>query len=256
MEIQGSKMYMNPDNLPKRVKGAFKHYAIYGIHEKLTTEIFRHVVRKGDVVVDLGANMGYYTLLASRLIGEEGRVYAFEPETVNYGLLTKNIEINVYKNIIPAKKAVSNTTGTVRFSIDERTSGEHRIRQHNYQEDTIEVESVTLDDFFHNEERPISVIKMDIEGAEMAALMGMRRIIRENENLKIFTEFNPLLIKEMGYGAEEFAHRLLEDYLFSILAIDEYANRKRCSRVNSVVELMEFCKSSSRGFVNLFLEKS
>ena len=257
VEIQGSKMYLNLDILPERFKKAFGLFIIPGVWERLTTEMFRKVVREGDIVVDLGANIGYFTLLASRLVGKEGKVYAFEPEPANYGLLIKNIEINGYRNIIPVQKVVFNTSGTVKLFIDGRDAGGHRICK--YDDDkaqSIEIESVTLDDYFRDKGHPINVIKMDIEGAETAALLGMNRIIRENENLKIFAEFAPYLMERMGYSAEEFARKLIEDWHFKIMAMDDHTKNKRCVRINSVGELMDFCKGSTLGVVNLFIEKA
>lgn len=253
VEIQGSKMYMNPDNLPKRFKRTFRSYIISGIWEELTTEMFRKVIKKGDIVVDLGTNIGYFTLLTSRLIGNEGRVYAFEPEPVNYSLLVKNIEMNGYKNIIPVQKAVSNTTGKVRLFIDNEDSGAHTILPNNTKQEFVEIESITLDDYFGDKKHPINVVKMDVEGAEMAALSGMDRIIKENENLKMFVEFYSPGIRRSGNSPEEFARRLLEDYHFSILAIGDYRKNKEYLRINNVNELINFCKGEKT--VNLFLEK-
>lgn len=253
VEIQGSKMYMNPDNLPKRFKRTFRSYIISGVWEELTTEMFRRVIKKGDIVVDLGANIGYFTLLAARLVGKEGKVYAFEPEPVNYSLLLKNIEINGYKNIVPVQKAISSTTGTVRLFIDNEDSGGHTIRQYNDKMEFVEIESVTLDDYFRDKGHPINVIKMDIEGAEMAALSGMNRIIKENKNLKMFVEFYFPGIRRSGDSPEEFARRLLEDYHFSILAISDYTKNRKHLRINNVDELMNLCKGEKTA--NLFLEK-
>ncbi|MFC1902647.1 FkbM family methyltransferase [Chloroflexota bacterium] len=256
IEDQGSRMYMNPDNLPERFKETFKCHITSGGYEELTTELFKQVINEGDIVVDVGANIGHFTLLASRLVGKEGRVYAFEPETFNHSLLVRNIELNEYQNITVEQKAISNTTGTIKLFIDNENPGAHTIRRYSSKKEFIEVKSLTLDDYFKARERTINVIKMDIEGAETTALLGMERIIRENENLKIFTEFAPFFIIEMGYSAEEFARKLLEEWQFSIMAIDDHTKNKRCMRVNSVGGLMDFCEGSSLGYVNLFAEKA
>lgn len=80
IEIQGSKMYVNLDKLPKSFIKTFQHYILSRGPEALTTEMFKKVVKEGDFVVDLRANIGYYTLFAARLVGRKGKVYAFEPE--------------------------------------------------------------------------------------------------------------------------------------------------------------------------------
>ncbi|MBA7650995.1 hypothetical protein ES703_58810 [subsurface metagenome] len=119
---------------------------------------------------------------------------------------------------------------------------------------------VALDDYFKEMARPIDVIKMDVEGAEMLALSGMDRLIKESENLTMFVEFYPRLIREMGSSPEEFIHKLLEDYNFSIFVIGhdyymrDYALDKGYLKINSVDELMNLCKDE-RPIVNLFIKK-
>ena len=253
VEVQGSKMYVNPEGLPKNYIKTFQAYIISGGPEKLTTEMFKNVVKEGDVVLDLGANVGYYSLLAARLIGEKGKVYAFEPEPVNYSLLLKNIELNGYDNVVAVQKAVSNVAGKVRLFLDKKDTGAHTIYQPDDEREFTEVESVILDDFFKDKEHPINVIKMDVEGAEMAAFSGMDRIIRESENLKMFVEFYFPGMKRAGNAPREFARRLLEDYHFSILAIGEYTKDRKYLKINKVDELMDLCKGERAA--NLFLER-
>ena len=253
IEIQGSKMYVNPDKLPKSFIRTFQRYILFGGLEALTTEMFKKVVQEGDFVVDLGANIGYYTLLAARLVGRKGKVYAFEPEPINYRLLLKNIELNGYDNIVAMQKAVSNVAGKIRLFLDNKATGAHTIYQSDDGGKFIEVESVTLDGFLKEENHPINVIKMDIEGAEMAAFSGMDKVIRDNENLKMFVEFYPLTIRRAGNSPQEFARKLLEDYCFSVLAMDVSTKKERCLTINSISELMNFCKG--RKNENLFLER-
>ena len=179
IEVQGSKMYVDLDSEPI-LRKTFEAYIMSPNWEGLTTQIFNKVVKEGDTVLDLGANLGYFTLLASRLVGKRGRVYSFEPEPRNYNLLLKNIELNGYSNIIAMRKAISDTSGTVRLFLDKEDSGAHTIRNTHDNKEFIEVESVALDDFFSNQQQPIDVIKMDIEGAEVAAFSSMERIIHYN----------------------------------------------------------------------------
>jgi len=251
--VQGSKMYVNSDNLPKSFRRLFLAYITLSIREKLTTELFKRVVKEGDIVVDLGANVGYYSLLAARLVGKKGKVYAFEPAPINYSLLIKNIELNGYDNIVPVQKAVSNVTGTVKLFLDDENAGRHTIYQPNGNRKFVEVESVTLDEFFEDEQCPINVAKIDIEGAEMAAFLGMERLLRENKNVKIFVEFFPPYIRRSGGSPEGFIHLLLMDYGFSILAIGDYTKDKVYLEINNVDELMDFCRGE--GYVNLLLER-
>lgn len=266
LEIQGSKMYVNvrDDNLAMRK--TFQAYAINRVHEETTTNLFKKTVKNGDIVVDLGANIGYFTLLAAKLVGKEGRIYAFEPETKNYNYLSKNIRLNNYNNVLAIKKAVSDKNGKTKLYICEQDTGHHTINQYegikNYKpnietkENFVEIETVTLDDFLEDKEKAVDIIKMDVEGAEMLALSGMDGLIRKSEKLKMFIEFFPLLIKSMGDSPEDFINKLLNNYRFSMFIIpDDYnALNERMIRVNNLEELMDFCKNKE-DHLNLFLRK-
>ncbi len=260
-EIEGSKMYLDP-----RAKGpmreAFRGFIRSSGKEKLTTQIFERVVRDGETVVDIGANVGYFTLLAARLVGKKGKVYAFEPEPRNFEVVLKNIALNGYDNVVPNQKAVSNKPGMVKLYLSKTDVGAHTLREYHdhFQFDKsqfgefIEVEAVTLDGFFKGKEHPIDIVKMDCEGSEMAVLLGMDKVIRNNPALKMFIEFYPAAITEMGYSPEEFVRKLF-DYGFSITAIDELRGpQERYLKINSVDELMSLCRGKER-IVNLFLER-
>ncbi|MBA4320652.1 MAG: hypothetical protein C0412_19845 [Flavobacterium sp.] len=266
IEIQGSKMWVGIKQEPLSMRRTFELYASNLIHEKATTDLFKKVVKEGNVVVDLGANVGYFTLLAARLVGEKGKVYAFEPEPKNYSYLVKNIKLNNYNNVQAFQKAVSDKNGKTQLYICDYDSGHHTINQYGgvekysrgrlVEEKSIEIEAVTLDEFFKNREESIDVIKMDVEGAEALALAGMDNILRKNKKLKMFVEFFPLLIRKMGNSPEEFIYKLLKDYQFSIYVIPEDydAQKGEMIRINSAEEIMNSCKGEE-SHINLFLEK-
>ena len=266
IEIQDSKMYINVREKDPEMRKTFQSYAITQIHEEATTNLFKKAVREKDIIVDLGANIGYFTLLAARLTGKEGKVYSFEPEPKNYSYLIKNIKLNNYDNVLAMQEAVSDKNGRIKLYICEHDTGHHTINQYggikNYKPNTdnkeifIEIDTVTLDDFLRDKEKTVDVIKMDIEGAEMLALSGMEQTIKQNQNLKMFIEFFPLLIKKMGNSPEEFIGKLLKDYGFSVFVIgkDYNAHNQGLLRINKIDEVMNLCKNEN-DHVNLFLKK-
>ena len=229
IEIQGSRMYIDVNDLDPKMRKTFQAYGLNLIHEEATTALFKKIVKPGDVVLDLGANIGYFTLLAARLVGERGRVYAFEPEPTNFRYLRKNIEMNNYRNVFAYSKGVSNMSGKTRLFICPYDSGHHTINKpggiKKYRPDydgeikEIEIDVVIADDFLKGKVEKVDVIKIDIEGAEVLAFNGMKKILKGNQNVKIFLEFFPLLIQEMGDSPEEFIRQLQEDYKFTIFAI-------------------------------------
>ncbi|MFC1893697.1 FkbM family methyltransferase [Chloroflexota bacterium] len=256
IEVEGSKVYVNLDD-ETILRNTFETYIINPRWNEVTTEKFKAVVKEGDVVLDLGANIGYYSLLAARLTGHRGRVYSFEPEPRNYDLLLKNIEINNYQNIIPNQKAVSDRSGSIKLSISSIDSGAHTIRPtentNNFKE-TIDIEMVSLDEYFKGREDVINVIKMDIEGFEPYALKGMNNILKGSPDIKLFIEFYPEIIREAGNSPEEFARSLKDDYGFSITITDDDWKDRRCFNITSIKELMDYFKLKKT--VNLFLERN
>lgn len=140
-----------------------------GIWEAWETELFKKVVKEGMVLVDIGAHVGYYTLIGPRLVGNNGVVYGFEPDPGNYELLCKNINMNGSTNIIPVQKAVSNKCGKVRSWLCKVDSINHSLIRANVLRKSgfIEVETVTLDAFLEtttgNTKEDI-IVKIDTGG--------------------------------------------------------------------------------------------
>lgn len=227
---------------------AAKSYIIDGSIENFETLLFKNELRRGMTVVDIGANWGYYTLIASSIVGENGRVFAFEPEPKNYEILLKNIKINNCNNVVAFKKACSNKSGYGKLFISSEMAS-HSLYYAEDKNHYIEVELVTLDEIFKEKEKTIDIIKMDIEGGEMTALEGMINILLKNDKIKIFTEFYPDKIRASGYTPENFINRLIE-YGFSIFYIDETNEKLVPVKVN---ECMLLCETKNN--INLFCVK-
>lgn len=118
------------------------------VYEPLETQWMFDHVGPNDVVVDVGANIGYYTLLLAKQVGHAGRVFAFEPDPVNFDLLQRNVERNGYRNIVLERLAVSDVTGSVTLFTNEENRGDHRIHPTTSDLPAVEVPSVRLDDYF------------------------------------------------------------------------------------------------------------
>jgi FkbM family methyltransferase len=206
--VNDFKMFVHTE----RYKGADSvdhRLLVQGTWEPHTTALFKKLLRKGMNVVDIGANIGYFTLLAASLVGESGEVFAFEPASQNYALLVKNIEVNGYKNVIPVQKAVFSNTGKVKFFLNNVALGQSSLFEVSENPtEAIMVDVVSLDEFFKDNERPIDIIKMDIEGAEMTALLGMAKIVENNDDIKIFTEFWPDGLQKSGFSSQEYWNKL------------------------------------------------
>lgn len=239
--VNGYKMFVHMEE-HKGIDGIAHQLLYEGSYERYTTALFEQLVSRGMSVVDVGANIGYYTLLAAKLVGEKGKVFAFEPEPRNYALLLKNIELNSYKNIIPLRKAVSIKSGKVKLFLDKLEPGAHSL--YRVREDATEailVDAVSLDGFFKGRECPIDIIKVDVEGSEMAVLLGMPEIVRNNNNLKIFTEFYPPGLQSSGFSAQEYWGKLIESGFNYIYLINEQKQRLEPA---DFAAIMRFCKNT------------
>ena len=243
VDVHGQKMYVNAAfGLTLLSTGTYES-------ERLMTNLFTKLVTEGMIVVDIGAHVGYYTLLAARAVGDQGKVFCFEPEPSNYALLLKNIEKNNSNSVVPVQKAVTNTTGSIKLFIAKDPSG-HSIGSDNPQQRAILVDSTTLDDFFACREYPIHIIKIDVEGAEMAVLQGMRDIIAKNQQLNIFTEFNPGALMRAGFLPTEY-FQMLVNCGFGIYVINE---QKQSLEPAEVSHVMKMCKSIE--YVNLLCQRA
>ena len=224
--VQGHKMFLDSnDSL---------NLSVYGIHEEFETELVKKEIKPGDVVLDIGANIGYYTLIFAKLVGENGRVFAFEPDPTNFALLKRNVEINGYKNVVLIQKAVSNKSGKLRLYLSENNKGDHRIYNSHDGRKFIDIESVKLDDYFNHNVK-IDFIKMDIQGAEGGAIQGMSKLLEKNVSVKIISEFWPAGLKR--FGIEPIAYlKLLLRHGFKLYELNE--KKKKLDLVD-IAKLLE-----------------
>lgn len=194
--------------------------SVHGVYEPFETSLVKQHIKKGDTVLDIGANIGYYTLIFASLVGDEGKVVAFEPEPELFQLLTRNIDLNQYRNVIPVQKAVAEGEGVTKLFIDTFSSVDHRMYDSEDGRESVEIEMVSLDRFLQAADRNVDFIKMDIQGAEGSALKGMDALIRQNRRLMMITEFWPAGLARCGTDPREFVNALL-GLGFSIQEIDE-----------------------------------
>jgi FkbM family methyltransferase len=142
--------------------------------------------------VDLGANIGYFSLLTAQAVGPAGRVFAFEPLPSMADFLARNVRDNGLDNVVQVvRKAVSERTDVVGFCFDEHNSVSAHIHTEGHPAgSTIDVESVTLDTFLAEAGwPPVHLVKMDVEGAKLAAIRGMRELVGRNKELVLVFEF-------------------------------------------------------------------
>jgi FkbM family methyltransferase len=141
---------------------------LLGTYEPEQTREFERLVRFGSVVYDIGAHFGYYTLLASRLVGSAGRVFAFEPSPGNLGFLRRHLDLNAIQNVEVLELALANREGTAKFDAAGGSGVGHLAES-----GSLEVQVTTLD-AISSRLAPPNVLKIDVEGAEFDLLRGAR----------------------------------------------------------------------------------
>ena len=217
------------------------------IWEPFETEVFMREVKYGDVVLDIGANMGYYTLLASKIIGNNAKIYAFEPDPGNFSLLKKNMKANNIKNVVLEQKAVSNETGKIKLYSCSDNKGDHRIYDSHDGRRALDIRAVSMDDYFKDYKGVINFIKMDIQGAEIGALQGMQALLAKNKPLKMITEYWPNGLRR--FGADH------EGYLKMILACGfemfEISEENKTLESTTIPRLLETYTVGKDNFTNL-----
>ena len=182
-----------------------------GYYEKNPTRLFLDLLNPDDIVIDVGANIGYYSILAASRIGRGGKVYAFEPVSSIYRRLLANV--GSFNAIQAQREACGNTTGKINMYVaDDTCSSGSRISQpiEGHELKRIEeVSMVRLDDAI-SEKTGVSVMKIDVEGYEPHVLAGASELIRSNPQIKIFIEVDDSLLRGAGSSPEKVFAQMAE----------------------------------------------
>ena len=137
--------------------------------------------KEGDIVWDAGAYSGATTCLLASLVGPTGKVYAFEPDDLNYAYLEKNIAHHGITNVIPVRKALSGTSGTATFFMDgTMASGIRDFVVYSDEKHSKQVPTISMEDACKEFGSVPTFVKMDIEGAELSFIQGAKDFLREH----------------------------------------------------------------------------
>lgn len=168
---------------------------VLGVYEIEKTNAIIHLLKPGSTFVDVGANVGDYSLLAARLVGDAGKVLCFEPERRNLDLLERGVDLNGYKNVEVYQVALSDNNGQATLHLGE-IGGYHSLLGglSSRQAGTVTVATRTLDAFLEESGRDrVDMMKIDVEGAEMQVLAGARATLEKNLDIVLFVEIHSQL---------------------------------------------------------------
>jgi FkbM family methyltransferase len=216
--IHGIWLFAHPKHI-----GIFQ-FLIQNDYENQSTKLFREKIKKNWVVVDLGAHVGYYSIIASNKLQGTGKVYSIEPDPQNYQLLLRNIHFNKLKNVVPLQVATADVSGVNFLYFSDQDPTEHRLVASKGKKETkIKVKQDTLDNIFKNQK--VDFIKLDVQGYEYKSLKGGQKIINKYHPL-LLVEFWEEGLLAAGDKPQTFFNFLIKNG-YQLLALDEYSSKQK-----------------------------
>jgi len=165
----------------------------------------RTIISPNDSILDIGANIGFYSKILSDCVGVQGKVHSFEPDSVNFRHLKKNLKSR--SNVLLINKAVSDKSGTLNVYKSKDLNVDHRTYPIGEFESIEVIEAISIDEYV-NAAWLVNVVKMDIQGFEVSALKGMENTVAANPNIKLLLEFWPFGLHEAGSSVQVFCDQI------------------------------------------------
>ena len=214
--------------LPPNWRGVAK--LIYAFRDDYEPELLylERVLSPGKVFVDAGANFGIYTLLASKIVGEAGRVISFEPSSRVFPVLRRNISLNGFRNVLALPLALTDKPGRARLYYHSAVGCDSLGKDASFEQDahTEEIVTESLDNVLkHTSVGRVDVIKMDVQGAEELALRGAKEIVASTRPVVIF-EFFPEGAASLGLSPNG-TWNFLEGCGYEFFIVDERGTASR-----------------------------
>jgi FkbM family methyltransferase len=216
-------------------------------YEPYMTTLFRQAVRTGTTVLDIGAQFGYFSLIAAK---RGASVIAFEPAPSNVALLEKNVRANGLSSkvkIVPSAVGRKDTKANLFVYRDSDSHGMYPVPDVPVK-DVINLDCVEVDTFL--EGQAVDVIKIDIEGHEPFALEGMKKTLQNGKRLVLFAELAPAFLRRAGVTPAHYLNQL-ESFKFQVQMIDE---QSKCLRDITIRQLSEI-ESDTGFYTNLYCTK-
>ena len=231
-------------------------------YEPYETQLILRQTKIGDTVVDVGANIGYYTVLLADKVGKNGKVYAFEPDKTNFEILVKNIKENNLENVVAINAAVGKEEGELKLHKSEENFGDHKLYEDKPTlpslkkggktvitlEDTETVKVVNLDKYFGNEK--IDLLKIDTQGWEPEVIEGAIELIKKNKPV-MFLEYSPASYKLAKLNGKRMMNFLRKIYP-KIWWIDEWLYIYKNLGQDKIDKI---CTTNKTGYADLWMKK-
>lgn len=227
-----------------------------GLWEPYETSLLLRFLRPGDVFVDVGANIGYFSVLAASVVGAQGAVFAFEPDPNNYRLLRANAELNGFDdNINAVEVALSNTGGEGQLFLSEDNLGDHQVYVGDEDRKSVSIEFHRGSDYLMTRLDQLDLLKIDTQGSEFQVIEGLMPLLLSLENKpRIIIELTPHSLRQAG-ASGRMLMELLETLGQPFWMIDHVGHHLLASNSEA---LAVWCDNwdeveESRGFVNILV---
>ena len=224
-----------------------------GKYEPYETELILRQAQDGDVVVDVGANIGYYTVLLADKVGNSGKVYAFEPDKTSFEILKKNIKENNLKNVVTVNAAVGSRGEKKILYKSKKNLGDHKVYEiplgfaASPFEERETVKIIKLDNFLKN--KKIDLMKVDTQGWEPEVIKGAKNLISKNKPT-IFMEYSPASYTQANLNGKKMM-KFLRNIYKKIWWIDEWLY---IYRNLSQKEIDKICATNKTGYADLWMK--
>jgi FkbM family methyltransferase len=198
LTVENVTLYLN------RNDAVLNALLLLGLFEVMETILFKRLLKPGMVFLDVGANIGYYSALASSLVGKEGTVISLEPEINNFALLQKTLNANQGPDYRLFNIAAASEDATAQFYVSEENCGDNRLAGNVRPQGGLEWRTVTvscrrIDDLIRENNLPLpDLIKVDVQGFEAEVLKGCRELFEKKARFVMMIEFWPEGLKAAG----------------------------------------------------------
>lgn len=246
----GAKLILNPHCEYSRKRFVYRRSEVPEIR------YMRDVVKKGDCVIDVGANIGYWTTVLSFQVGRTGKVLAFEPNPNTFDFLTRNITSNGCDNVVAYNVGIADTNKPGNLYVDELHSGDDRVYYSCAGKDdrarkVLAIELRTLDSYMQAMDlEKLSFIKIDVQGFETMVLKGLFNILTTSNPI-LLIEFSPSTYAEAGSSIEEFFE------VYNKLSYKSYSvpSKKQSGDAEMILEEIDIIKVGHGFSENIILKR-
>jgi FkbM family methyltransferase len=235
----GNFLYNNVFALYRPLYYTFKHQ-----QDKFEIELLKKIIKPGDTVLDIGANIGFYASIVSDLVGDKGTVHCFEPDLKNFKYLQRAMKGR--SNVVLNQNAVGAKNETLKFYSSPNLNVDHRSYEPEVYSAVTEVQAVAIDAYLQKYGSSVQVIKMDIQGFEMQALSGMKACLENNPNIQLISEFWPYGLRTAGSSLIQYFEKL-QSHGFSVQLME----KERLKELN-LEEVQKLNELGEEHYFNIF----